>query len=442
MASIAVEREEPTASRLGTVLGVLGPYRALQRNRGLALLFGGQVVSALGDWLYITALVVLVYDLTRSVALTAALTATRLLPYVIGLPLGGVLADRFDRRTLMIGADLGRVACMIGMLAVSSRSTVWLAFPLVFLTTSLASIFRPALGAIVPAFAGDAEELTRANALMGQIDGVSVLLGPALGGVFVLLGVPHLAFAFNAATYAVSAITLARLRVPPRASETAGATGHVADAPVGWVAEITAGARFLFGARAATLGAVTLATAGLTAFNGASWTLLVVLAEQTWHMGGQGAGFLIATYGLGALLGGFAVGPLVRRLRSGGSFIASLGAAAGAIALLGLCPAGPLPFAVLLAFGSADMVNQVVGTTLIQAATPPALLGRVFGAFEATIVGAVVLGALAVAPLIGAFGPRAATVALALPGFVLALGTLPRLRALDHPAPPLPPTGS
>ena len=98
-----------------------------------------------------------------------------------------------------------------------------------------------------------------------------------------------------------------------------------------------------------------------------------------------------------------------------------------------LVAAGTIGTAVtLVLFGLAYMVNQVVGNTLIQTSTPAALLGRVFGAFEATVVGAVVLGALAAGPLIGTVGPRMATVALAFPGLALLLGALPRLGTLEQ----------
>lgn len=396
---------------------VVGPYAAVRGNPTLAWLFGGQVVSALGDWLYITALVVLVYSLTHAATLAAALTAVRLLPYVLGLPFGGLLADRLDRRAVMIVADLGRAACMLGLLAVGSAQAVWLAFPLVFLATALSSLFRPALCAVLPEAAGSEQNLVQANALMSQIDGLSLVLGPALGGVLVLLGAPRLALALNAVSYGVSALTLLRVRLgarPARASNAEETADH-------WLHATLAGFAVLFGAQRGPLAVVTLAQAALSAFSGASWVLLVVLAEQAWRLGGQGAGFLLAAYGLGGLAGGFVVGLVTRRLEPLESFAVSLAMAAGALLLVGVGPAGPLPFALLAVFGVADIVNQVTGTTLIQTATAPGLLGRVFGAFEATAISAGVLGAAVVGPLIALVGPRATAVVLALPSLALTL---------------------
>jgi MFS family permease len=108
---------------------MLGPYGVLRGNRNLSLLFGGQVVSAFGDWLYILALGILAYEITGSATVVAVLTFARLLPYAVLLPLSGVLADRGDRKTLMIGADLGRALCMFGLLFVGSEETLWIASP-------------------------------------------------------------------------------------------------------------------------------------------------------------------------------------------------------------------------------------------------------------------------------------------------------------------------
>jgi MFS transporter, DHA3 family, macrolide efflux protein len=172
-----------------TILGrMLGPYTVLRGNRNLQLLFGGQVVSSFGDWLYVVALVVLVYEVTGSATVVAALTFFRLLPYVLLLPFSGILADRGNRKVLMIVADLGRGVCMLGLLLVGARGTLWLAFPLVFLATVLSSLFRPAMNSVLPTLVGDENKLAQANGLWSQMESLSFILGPALGGVLVLLG--------------------------------------------------------------------------------------------------------------------------------------------------------------------------------------------------------------------------------------------------------------
>jgi MFS family permease len=405
---------------------LLGPYAVLKGNRDLALLFSGQAVSSLGDWLYITALVVFVYTLTGSATIAALLTFVRLLPYALFLPLSGVLADRFDRKRLMIVADLGRVACMLGLLAVHSRDTVWIAFPLVFISTCLFSLFRPALSATLPAVARGDKNLLQANALMAQITGLSLLLGPALAGVLILVGQERSAFIINAATYLVSALTLLRLRVPTRSIAPRIPTAR-------WLDETLTGFRFLLREQRGMLQAVTVTTAAGSWFNGAVWTLVVVLAEQSWHVGSEGAGFLSGAIGVGALLSGFLVGGLLSRVRLAHGYIIVMAATTALIALIGLSPAGLLlPAALLAAYGLCDVFNEVVGTTIVQQSTPDELLGRVFAALEAIVIGGLMLGALAAGPLIGAIGPRATTVSFALVPLAILVIYLPRLQWLGQ----------
>lgn len=412
----------------GRIMGrVLGPYGVLRGNRNLKLLFGGQVVSSFGDWLYVLALAVLVYDLTGSATVVAALTFVRLLPYALFLPFSGVLADRANRKAIMIGADLGRGACMLGLLFVGSAGTVWVAFPLVFAATVLSSLFKPAMSSVLPPLVGDEEDLVKANSIWTQMDSVSLVLGPALGGVLVLLGAPQAAFLINGLTFLVSAATLHFVRIPPREAPERPEAGEEES----WMSETLAGFRFLFRENEGVLAFLTLAVVSLSMVGGAFWTLTVVLAEEAYGLGGEGAGFLNAAYGAGGILGGFAAGLLSSRVRLAPAFLWSATASSMLFLFLGLSPAGLLPFAILVIVGAIDIVADVNGTTILQTATPDDLLGRVFGAFEATLISSMLVGALVVGPLIEALGVRAATVVFAVAGLALLLVCLPRLRRLE-----------
>lgn len=405
---------------------MLGPYGVLRGNRDLTLLFGGQVVSAFGDWLYILALVVLAYDLTGSATLVAALTFVRLLPYVLFLPFSGLLADRGNRKALMIGADLGRGVCMLGLLFVGSPETIWVAFPLVFLATSLSSLFNPAMNSVLPAIVGDEEDLVRANSIWSQMDALSFVLGPALGGVLALLGEPWLAFLINGLTFLISAATLLFVRIPSREiTERAGEEE-------GWFSETLAGFRFLFKENEGVLAAFTITITGIGLMGGAIWTLTVVLAEKTFGLGGQGAGFLNAAYGAGGLLGGFVVGAVASRMRLGSAFIWGTAVSSVVAILFGLSPAGVLPFVLILALGVTDVFSEISSNTILQTGTPEELLGRVFGAFESTLIFSMLVGAVVIGPLIDLAGPRAATVILTLVSVALLLLCLPHLRRIEE----------
>jgi MFS transporter, DHA3 family, macrolide efflux protein len=170
---------------------MLGPYGVLRGNRNLQLLFGGQVVSSFGDWLYVLALGILAYEITGSATVVAVLMFARLLPYAVLLPFSGMLADRGNRKVLMILADLGRGACMLGLLFAGSERTLWIAYPLVFLATMFSSLFQPAMSSVLPAIVGDEEKLVDANSIWSQMDSVSFVLGPALGGCSPCSGRPN-----------------------------------------------------------------------------------------------------------------------------------------------------------------------------------------------------------------------------------------------------------
>jgi MFS family permease len=411
------------------VLGrMLGPYGVLRGNRNLQLLFGGQVVSSFGDWLYVLALGILAYEITGSATVVAVLTFARLLPYAVLLPFSGILADRGNRKVLMISADLGRSACMFGLLFAGSERTLWIAYPLVFLATVFSSLFKPAMSSVLPALVGDEEKLVQANSIWSQMNSVSFVLGPALGGVLALLGAPELAFVINGATFLISATTLLFIRIPPRESQEP-TEGEEQEA--GWLSETLAGFRFLFRENEGVLAALTGTFVGLTFVGGGIWTLILVLSEESFGLGTEGSGFLNSAYGAGGVVGGLAAGYLASKIRLGPAVIWSTAATSVFFLLLGVSPAGVLPFAILFVVGVLDIMVDVNGTTIIQTGTPEELLGRVFGAFEAVIIAAMLVGALVVGPLIEILGARATTVAVGVVGLVIFLACLPRLTRME-----------
>ena len=404
---------------------MLGPYGVLRGNRNLQLLFGGQVVSSFGDWLYVLALGILAYEITGSATVVAVLTFFRLLPYAVLLPFSGILADRGNRKLLMILADLGRGACMFGLLLVGSEETLWIAYPLVFVSTVFSSLFQPAMSSVLPAIVGDEDKLIEANSIWAQMDSVSFVLGPALGGVLALLGAPELAFAINGATFLASAATLLFIRVPPREAP------ETPEEEEGWLSETFAGFRFLFKENEGVLAALTVAFVGLTFTGGGIWTLILVLSDEAFGLGTEGSGFLNSAYGAGGILGGLAAGYLASRIRLGPAVIWSTAATSVMFLFLGISPAGLLPFVILFVVGMLDIMVDVNGMTIIQTGTPEGLLGRVFGAFDGVLILAMLAGALIVGPLIEVLGARTTTVVFAVAALLIFLGCLPRLRKLD-----------
>jgi MFS family permease len=403
----------------GVARQALAPFLVFRGRRDLRILFAGQVVSALGDWLYVVSLIVVAYRISHSATLVALLTFARLLPNALFLPLAGVLADSWDRRTLMVAADVGRGLCMFGLLAVHSKAAMPLAFVLVFVATSMATLFRPALNSVLPSVVPEAE-LVHANNLIRQIDSLALVLGPALGGVFVLVGRTQAAFAVTGVTALLSAATLLLIRLPPRS-----VTLRPRD-DTGWLQQVAAGFHFLFAANRGVLGAFTLAIAGITLLDGAFWTLVVVLPRE-FQLGQEGTGFLNAAYGVGGLVGALVVALAAGRVGVTMLFVVASALSSVLAALWGLSPPGIAPYATLALVGVADVALMVAGTTIVQSATPDELLGRAFAAFEATTMGAMVAGSVIVGPAIERYGARAATVLFSAVGLLILLLCVPTL---------------
>jgi MFS family permease len=412
-----------TPVRHRIILALPRPYRVLRGNHALAFLVTGQALSSLADWLLALALAVLAYTASHSATIVALLTVTRLLPYGLVLPLAGAVLDRCDRRKLMVGVGVGRALCMLCLLLVQSPTTLPLVFPIAFLSASLSTLLRPTINAALPTMVA-AEDWLPANSLLSQLDSLSHVAGPALGGLLVLLGALPLAFLLTAVAFALSAVAFLWVRLPQRAATTRPQVEDVRG-------EVIAGFRFLFRDNEGVLAALTLTAAGLILMAGAYYALAAVLTQKTFHLGSQGIGFLEATYSVGGILGSLLVGPATRGRRIGRVVMAGAALSALATALFGLSPAGVWPFVCIAVIGVADIVVQVCATTLLQAATPPELLGRTFIAFEAALICAMLLGALTAGPLLHVLGPRGATVAFALLGGTVLLVCRPRLRRME-----------
>jgi MFS family permease len=402
----------------------IDPHRILRGNRSLSLLLVGQAFSSLADWLLAVLLSVLVYDVSHSGTTVALLSFTRLVPYGLVLPWSGIVLDRIDRRLLVIGLGLGRAACMLGLLLVHSRATLPLAFPLVFISSSLSCVLRPTINATIPGLVAE-EDTIAANSLVSLVDGTAHVLGPALGGAFVLLHQTHSALLVTAGAFILSGGAFVFTHMPARS----GTDGSPAELSL---EELLAGFRFVLRENERVLVGLTATAAGLALLAGGYYSLAVVLSTQSFHFGDQGVGWLDAAYGIGNLVGSLMVGVLLRGRRVAHLFMFGAALSSLGVLALALSPPGPAPFACISVAGIASVVVQVSGTTMLQAAAPRDMLARVFTAFEAALVVATLAGALAVGPLLRVAGPRVATISFACAGFILLIVSLPLLRSLEE----------
>lgn len=295
------------SSAVAARAGIRESLSLLRRNRDFRALFVASVISLGGDWFLWVAVNGLIFEATGKALYVGLAILAQEFAFFLASPIGGVLADKLDRRKLMIVCDLVRAAICIAFLFVG-EDTIWLAYVLLPLLAAFAAPFDPALSAATPNVV-DPDDLPAANALNGSLWGTMLAVGAGLGGIVSQVFGDETAFLVDAASFLASAALLSSIR--RRFSEAGTAPtehpGAIEATRETWrfarrdhrVLSLLA-VKFGFGA-----------AAGLLA-------LIPVMALDEFHAGKAGFGILMAARGLGALIGPFLghriAGPDHRRL--------------------------------------------------------------------------------------------------------------------------------
>jgi MFS family permease len=274
----------------------------LRKNRDFRLLFLAQVVSIGGDWFLFVALAGLVYSLTRSPALVAAVYASLTVPFTVFSFIGGPLADRLNRQMLMVVADLTRGVLALGFFLIHRPSQVWAVFVLSGAITALGAIFEPASMAALPNLV-DAGDLTTANVMAGATWGTMLAVGSAVGGLVVAAFGRGAGYIGDAASFFVSAALVFRIR---RRFSEPRERHHEHPGLFRATREAVQYARN--DGRVLSM----LAVKGGFGIGGGVVALLPVLAFTVFHAGDRGTGILYGFRGLGVFLGPFLVSRLAR----------------------------------------------------------------------------------------------------------------------------------
>jgi MFS family permease len=360
-------------------------------HRAFRRLAGALAASQIGDWLYNVALLALVFERTHSPTWLAVTTAARVAPIVVLGPLGGVVADRFDRRRVLIGSDVARVGVMGALALVAAAGLpIALAPLLAALATAAGSPYPSAIAATTPRLVADVD-LPAANALRSAIGAAGIVVGPAAGAVLLLLASPAAAFLANAGTFALSALLVASVPAGP-AFAPGGSDGGV-------LADLRAGAAALRRSRPVLL--VIGADIAASAMYGAQTVLLVVLAAR---LGDASYGLLLAAIGAGGLAGASVGARAAAIARPTAVLVGALLAVAVPMALLGA--GSSLGAALLLTAvgGGAAVVVEVVADTRMQRLLDEAVFARAYSLALPAALGGIVAGSLAAAPLQAALG--------------------------------------
>ena len=162
--------------------GIRSVVALLQRNPDFARLYLALLVAFAADWFATVALIGLVLEMTDSTAAASLILVLQMAPFLVATPIAGMLADRFDRRKLLVGANVARGIICIGLLLAVDGETVWIAFAVVAMLAFGAAFFEPTVSASLPNLV-DRKDLPTANALLGSAWGTMVAVGAAIGGL-------------------------------------------------------------------------------------------------------------------------------------------------------------------------------------------------------------------------------------------------------------------
>jgi MFS family permease len=361
---------------------------AVLGRRDFRLLFGAQAVTSLGDRMVPVALAFAVLELGGSVSEVGIVLAARTFALVASLLIGGVVADRVSRKTVMVVSDLARVVTqgLLAALLIADVADVPTVAVLAAATGLATGFFNPASTGLLPLIV-PAEEIQQSNGLRATALSGGEIAGPAIAGVLIAAAGAGWALAIDSVTFAISAALLARMRIPPVAEREA--TSFLADLRDGWSAF-----------RARTWVWTFVLSAALANLLSAAWNVLgPVVAER--DLGGAAAwGGILAAFGVGALLGALIAirieprRPIVTATITFALFSAPLWlVAAGASA--------PLIAVGALVGGAALMLGNSVWEATLQRQVPAESLSRVsaydwFGSLAMQPVGMAIWGPISV----------------------------------------------
>ncbi len=387
---------------------VSGRLNLLRRGHHFRLLFLASAGSAFGTYLAAVALTLNIFALTGSGTWVAALLVADFLPIVvIGLVLGP-LVDRFQRRRLMVAADLVRAGVFCALPFVNAAAAL---VALAAVSGIATGFFRPAVYAGVPNLVSDEDDLTEANSLLIGVENLAWVVGPVVAGVIFAAFGPDPAYWINAVTFAFSAALVARIPARRLQSEESLTRGHWSDVRDGIDLVL----------RAPQLRTVLVVWTVVIAGNAAVNVAEVVFATESLDAGSTGFGILVAASGVGLTIGSFATPVVMGSLGLHRLYVFAIVLMAVGWGFAAAAPrlwvAVPLVVVATVGNGMAIVCNQV----LIQRGSPDRLRGRAIAVLMSTTYATMAVAMAGAGLLVDAFGGR---VVWALAGAVYVLAAI------------------
>lgn len=341
------------------------------RKPNLRRLLTANLLSGIGDWFNSVAVLSLLMELTGTAMAVGITLALRTLPHLFFGPLGGIIADRYDKKKVMIFCDFARAGIASCFLLVSTASDIWLVYCGTFLLVAFSSLYHPSRLSILPHIV-EREELATANALDQSVYGIVMAVGSLIGGICIALWGIQVAFVFNALSFLASGILIIRLVVTRSESEHRSSAGL----------QVSYRDVLTFAARTPVVRSILLLTALWPIGGGIINVLISVYAFQVFHAGQMGIGLLYGAIGFGFIVGGLAADRFAHRPYK----VASVSLSLEGLALL-LTSFSPTIYAAAVFYALSTIAGGMGNAslrTLLMEHVHSDFQGRVF-AFEATV---------------------------------------------------------
>jgi len=387
-----------------------------------------EVVSGLGDGVFWVGLTAVLLERGLGAAGFGIAAVARLGPRALISAPAGLLADRLDRRWLLVALDLLRGAVLV-MLAFAAASDVGAAglLALVAVGYTIAAPYRPALTSALPLVAGE-DGLASANAHVSMVRQVMTFVGPLIGAVVVAAWSPTAAFVVDAASFLVAAVLLASISALSDRFET-GAS-NLAEQRHRWRRDLTTGWSDI---RDATgLSVITMLVFAMYTARGAELVLFILVAQEQLGLGTAGIGVLTGAVGLGAIAAAPAATRLAKTDHTTAAITVSLATTAVPLAALAAIQSTPAACLVLTVLGAGLVVFEVLCVVMLQRLTRRDLLGRVFGVVGTASNAGKLLGAIAAPILVATLGISGALVSIAVLVAIAAGVAVPALRSVSR----------
>ena len=391
-------------------------------NRNFRTFFAGQAVSMVGTWMEGVAQSWLVLTLTDSGFALGLVVALQMLPVLLGAPYAGVIADRVDKRKLLLGTQsvMGTLAVILGLLVVRHSVHLWMVYALAFCLGCANALDNPTRQSFVLEMVGP-EHLRNAVSLNSVMVNAARAVGPAVAGILIAVTGVGICFLINAGTFvavlfALSRMNVAELQPSPVAPRSKG--------------QLRAGFTYVRHTPSLFIPLVMMAVIGMLAYE--FQVVLPIVARESYHGGAQAYGFLTAAMGIGAVLGGLVVAS--KGVTGTRPLIAAAFGFGAVILLAAAAPNLYLGCAAMLLVGAGSVTFLAIGNATLQLGASPTMRGRVMALWAVAFLGSTPIGGPIAGFVSETLGGRAGLVLGGVACWVAAAGGALAVRRMAPPS--------